>query len=57
MEIQKCVTFFDNLVDLVIKHDENYDNEITELVLNTLDQLDRELTSKLTSILDIHQAS
>lgn len=40
-------------MDLVVKHDEIYDAEMTELIMNTLDIIDRDLADKLASVLNL----
>lgn len=51
--LQQIVQFFDPLVDYIIKHDEVYDAEMTELIMNTLDIIDRELADKIASVLNL----
>lgn len=37
----------------MVKHDEIYDAETTELIMNTLDIIDRELADKIAAVLNL----
>jgi len=45
--------FFDPLVDLLVKHDEKYDAEMTDAIMNTLAIVDEDLASKINSVLNL----
>lgn len=39
--LQSIVSFYDPLVDLIVKHDEEYDTNMTDMFLNSLDVIDK----------------
>lgn len=45
--------FFDPLVDLLVKHDEKYDAEMTDSMMNTLAIIDEDIADKITSVLNL----
>lgn len=45
--------FFDPLVDLLVKHDEKYDAEMTDSIMNTLAIVDEDLANKINSVLNL----
>ncbi|KAL4499016.1 hypothetical protein ABPG72_016918 [Tetrahymena utriculariae] len=51
--IQSIVAFFDPLVDLLVKHDEKYDAEMTDAIMNTLAIVDEDLANKINSVLNL----
>lgn len=51
--LQLIVQYFDPLVDLVVRHDEKYDSEMTDLFMNSVNVLDEELAAKLNSLLNL----
>lgn len=53
--IQKIVFEFDPYVDLLVKHDINYDAVMTDYFMNSLSLIDEALTKKITEILDLEK--
>lgn len=53
--IQKIVFEFDPYVDLLVKHDINYDAVMTDYFMNSLSLIDESLTKKITEILDLEK--
>lgn len=49
----KVVKFFDPLVDLLIKHNEAYDAEMTDLIMNTLVIVDPTICEKIGDVLTL----
>lgn len=49
--IHSIVTFFDPLVDLIVKHDEVYDGEMTDMLMNILHETDPEISNKIMEVL------
>ena len=40
-------------MDLLVKHDEKYDAEMTDSIMNTLAIIDEEIADKITSVLNL----
>lgn len=47
------VKYFDPLVDLLVKHDEAYDAEMTDLFMNTMVIIDEHICDKIAAVLTL----
>ncbi|CAD8099404.1 unnamed protein product [Paramecium primaurelia] len=55
--LQLLVQFFDPLVDLIVRHDEKYESEMTDLFMNSVNVLDEELALKFQSVLNLKSST